>query len=303
MNISTHLFASFMGLLSVSLTATTLITATIPTGQNMTVNRVNLEPAFVEEFDSAPSFWNAQSNPQGRWKTNYYFDQQETLHPNGWQSRTLVPNGELQYYGDPAVGPSAFEWKDGVLDIVAQPNPEATNPITHGLPYLSGLITTEKSFAQETGYFEARVAYPGGKGVWPAFWLLPVPHLKDGWGVANGPQEIDIFESIGEAGRLYFTVFTQGPKGEKTDSHMVWQTTKDLSQFHTYGLLLTKKEIVWYLDDQEVRRVANTDFHEPAYMLLNLAIGGKWPGAPDKDTQFPARMRIDWVRAYRLRAQ
>lgn len=264
------------------------------------LDRSRLALAFAEEFDRAPDFWHAASNPKGRWKANYYFGVQDPNAPDGWQSRTLVPNQELQYYGDPHEDMDAFEWQDGVLDIVGQQNPYADDPRTGRLPYLSGLITTEKSFAQATGYFEARIAYPSGKGLWPAFWLLPVPDMASGRPQAAGAQEIDIFESIGAPGQLYFTIFADNG-GVKIPEQQPVQTDLDLSQFHTYGLLLTRDEVVWYVDDREMHRAPNRDFHRPAYMLLNLALGGEWPGAPDATTPLPARMRIDWVRAYRFK--
>ncbi len=266
------------------------------------VDRSKLVMTFDEEFDRPPSFWNAATRPDGRWKTNYYFGIQDLADPRGWESRTLVPNGELEYYAD-AAGPSnPFSWEHGALALVARPNPDLAGVQTHHLPYLSGLITTEKSFNQRYGYFEARIALPVGKGLWPAFWLLPQPKMVNGWAQPVGQQEIDIFECIGEQGALYFTNFSDdGGRKVADDVGRQFFTNADLTQYHSYGLLLTPTDIVWYFDDQEVRRRPNRDFHMPAYILLNLAVGGDWPGKPDTTTQFPARMRIDWVRAYKLK--
>lgn len=263
------------------------------------LDRSQLHMTFEDGFDAPPAFWHATKNPGGRWKTNYYFSFQDTNHPKGWEPRTLEPNKELEYYGDPYEGMSPFEWHDGILDIVARPNPFKADPRTHGLPYLSGVITTEKSFNQQYGYFEARVALPVGKGLWPAFWMLPTPVMKDGWPQGRGHQEIDIFEVIGEPGTVRVTAITD-EGGQKTPNQEAIETGTDLSLFHTYGVMLTKQDVIWYFDDVEVRRVPNKDFHFPAYMLLNLAVGGEWPGNPDETTLFPARMRIDWVRAYSL---
>lgn len=271
-----------------------------PTGAAEPLDRSRMELVFDEGFDRPPSFWDATKNPQGRWKTNYYFGIQDLDQQKGWESRTLVPNKERQFYGDPHRRMGSFEWKDGVLTIVARPNPFRADPRVNGLPYLSGLITTEKSFTQAGGYFEARIAIPSGKGIWPAFWLLPVPEVKDGWPVPAGDQEIDIFESIGEPGKLYFTYFNH-EGGKKIPHQQATDTKLDLARFHTYGMLVTKEELVWYLDGKEMRRAPNRDFHRPAYMLLNLAVGGEWPGNPDATTKFPARMKIDWVRAYKLK--
>lgn len=271
-------------------------------GQGRMLDRTALAQTFDEEFHHAPDFWDAKTNPAGRWKTNYSFSVQDTDAANGWESRTLAPNGEGQYYGDPAKGMSAFTSAQGVLTITGQPNRFRTDPRTHGLPYLSGLITTEKSFNQRYGYFEIRAALPMGKGIWPAFWLLPQPRMVDGWAQSSGQQEIDVFESIGEGGTLYFTDFSDdGGRKVADETSRTYYTSADLTQFHTYGVLVTPKNLTWYVDDRQVRRRPNIDFHMPAYMLINLAIGGEWPGMPDQTTRFPARMQIDWVRAYRLK--
>lgn len=264
------------------------------------LDRSGLKLVFDESFDRPPSFWDPDRGVQGRWKTNYFFGEQDADHPKGWTSRTLEPNGELQYYARPGDIPAAFVWKDGVLSLVAQPNPDPADRLRHGLPFVSGLITTEKSFRLDAGYFEARMAFPQGKGLWPAFWLLPEPALEAGKPTNPGGQEIDIVESIGEPGRIYQTVFTD-TDGTKVKNARAFETHADLGQFHVYGVLVTKSDIIWYFDDVEVRRVANIDFHRPAYLLLNLAVGGDWPGAPDAGTKFPAAMRIDWVRAYRVK--
>ena len=268
-------------------------------GPQAGLDRSSLSLTFEETFDRAPRFRDAGKEPEGRWKTNFFFGVQQPDHPMAWTSRTIAGNGELQYYASPLAVPSPFEWKDGILSIVARKTPEAVRTRVHGLPYLSGLITTEKSFSQSGGYFEARIALPHGRGLWPAFWLLPDPKIENGNPVHPGGQEIDVFESIGEPGTLYHTVFTDRD-GAKVKDAQKFETSENLGAFHTYGVLVTTGSIVWYFDDLEVRRVTNKDFARPAYLLLNLAVGGNWPGAPDARTQFPAAMRIDWVRAYRL---
>jgi beta-glucanase (GH16 family) len=266
------------------------------------LDRSLLVQTFDEKFEAPPSFWNAQTNPTGRWKTNFYFGIQDVDAPDGWQSRTLQPNGEGEYYGDPAAGMNPFEWSKGQLTIVGRPNPYRDDARTHHQPYLSGLITTEKSFNQRYGYFEIRAALPQGTGIWPAFWLLPQPNMVNGWAQSAGQQEIDIFETIGEPGKLYFTNFTDdGGRKVPDEIGRQYYSNADLTQFHTYGLLLTSRDIVWYFDDREVRRRPNLNFHMPAFMLINLAVGGNWPGMPDASTPFPARLKIAWVKAYRIK--
>ncbi len=264
------------------------------------IDRQGLRLVFAEDFDAAPNFYDARTAPRGRWKTNYFFGVQDIDHPIGWGSRTIDVNKEMQYYAPPlpAAG-SPFEVRDGVLAIVAQPNRNIADRRTNGLPYTSGLITTEKSFSAATGYFEARIAMPTGKGLWPAFWLLPVPRMENGNPMEPGKQELDVVETIGEPGRIHLTVFTD-ENGRKARNGSHYDTRADLTDFHVYGVKLTEQDITWYFDDREVRKVPNVDFHRPAYLLLNLAVGGEWPGAPDATTQFPARMKVDWVRVYAL---
>ncbi len=264
------------------------------------LDRSTLELVFEDSFDRPPAFWTADGNPAGRWKTSYFFGEQDPNHPSGWTSRTLEPNGELQYYAQPTDSPPVFEWHKGILSIVARKNPRPNDPARHGLPFVSGLITTEKSFSLDSGYVEARLALPEGKGLWPAFWLLPVPVMKGGQPTHPGGQEIDIVESIGEPGRIYQTVFTDRA-GDKIRNARAFDAGADLGAFHVYGVAVSRFAIIWYVDDVEVRRAANIDFHRPAYLLLNLAVGGHWPGPPGEATKMPARLRIDWVRAYRMK--
>ncbi|WP_168176268.1 glycoside hydrolase family 16 protein [Novosphingobium sp. PC22D] len=260
------------------------------------LDRSKLELVFAEEFDEPISFYDVEHAPEGRWKTNFRHGVQDPASPIAWQARTLVPNEELQYYGDPFRDANPFEWRPGELTIVATRS-EVGAP--HGLPYLSGLITTETSFEQTYGYFEARVTMPVGKGLWPAFWLIPglVPQPEPG---APQPiREVDVFENIGKDGEVYASVHREEDGRHITDNQRIPVDT--VTEPHTYGVLVGRNTITWYVDDVAVKESPNVDFHKPAHMLLNLAVGGDWPGNPDATTRFPARMTIDWVRAYRLK--
>jgi beta-glucanase (GH16 family) len=263
-----------------------------------TLASMPLRLSFAEEFDRPASFYHPQQAPRGQWKTNYFFSVQPTLAPRGWESRTLRANHELQYYGDPFDGTGSFSSRPGSLEIIARPNPYLAEAKTHGLPYLSGLITTETSHAQRYGFFEARLTMPVAKGLWPAFWLLPVPKMVAGHAAQTGQQEIDVVENVGDRDRVFLTVHHDAGGKKKGDSGSV--QVGDVARPHDYGVLWSRDWIVWYIDRREVRRVRNRDFHTPAYMLLNLAVGGDWPGSPDAATHFPARLSIDWVRAYSI---
>ncbi|MCK8783309.1 family 16 glycosylhydrolase [Roseomonas sp. NAR14] len=223
---------------------------------------------FDDEFDSFS--WSA-SGKGTTWRTQWDY------------GRTLSDNNEQEYYSDASVGFDPFSVRDGVLTITGQPGSNAL-----GLPYVSGMINSQKSFAQTYGYFEMRAELPAGKGLWPAFWLLP----QDG----SWPPEIDIFEMIGtDPSTLYFSAGTKTGTGTSVAAH-----TPDTSDgFHTFGVLWAPDDLTYYVDGNVVAQIATpADMHKAMYIVVNLAIGGNWPGSPDGTTEFPAEMNIDYIRAY-----
>ncbi|MGE0745909.1 MAG: family 16 glycosylhydrolase [Rhodospirillales bacterium] len=241
----------------------------------------SLHRTFTDNFDSL-SLDTAAT--EGTWKTAYYTG----LH-------TLSQHNELQYYLDPheagsgsrALGVNPFSIADGVLTIRAAPAAPSIRPYIDDLPYTSGMITTETSFAQTYGYFEMRAQLPAGQGLWPAFWLLPADRT---W-----PPEIDIMEMIGSVPTvLNTTAIAPGAIHNRS------VTVADMTAgFHTYGLDWTAQKIAWYFDGQKVFEIDTpASMHKPMYMLANLAVGGDWPGAPDATTAFPAEYRIDYIRAW-----
>jgi beta-glucanase (GH16 family) len=152
---------------------------------------------------------------------------------------------------------------------------------------VSGLITTQPSFAQAFGYFEAGLQLPAGKGLWPALWLLPIDMT---W-----PPEIDIMESIGDPLTAYMSTHS------KAEADFTQKVAVDGPGFHTFAVSWDPGSVVWYVDRRVVaRKPTPADMHKPMYLLANLAVGGTWPGAPDDSTRFPARYRIAFIRAYRF---
>lgn len=253
----------------------------------------NLKLTFADEFDGI-SLYNPNTG-QGTWKTAF------THGPaDGWGSgntRTLIDNGEKQIYVDPnyagdpakskaALGLNPFDVENGVLSITASKLSAADSAKLFGYQYASGLLTTEKTFAQTYGYFEIRAELPMEKGMFPAFWLLPTSRT---W-----PPEIDIFESIG-------TDFISGGSIAPDDKDAFRTFFPDgLSGFHTYGLRWDADKITWYIDGKAVGSVPTPDsMHQDMYLLVNLAVGGNWAGDPAADFT-SEEMRIDYVRAYSL---
>jgi beta-glucanase (GH16 family) len=169
-------------------------------------------------------------------------------------------------------------------------------PYLEGQKYISGLLTTYDSFSQLYGYFEIRAQIPIGKGFWPTFWLLPKVDLPN-------PPEIDILEARGsEPTMLSLTVhYNLDSKPVMAPSPFKVTVPDQTVGFHRYGVLWNDEFVAWYFDGQRIAYMATpADLHSPMYILLNLAVGGGWPGNPDSTTVFPGNFLIDYIRVYPL---
>jgi beta-glucanase (GH16 family) len=248
--------------------------------------------AFADEFDTFRPY----RDGAGVWRTTF---RKGPADDDDLNVRTLKPNHELQLYvdpdmrglggkGGPPLGLNPFAVRSGVLEVAARPAPPQLEARLGGYRYISGLITTQPSFAQTYGYFEMRARLPRGKGVWPAFWLLPAD--------LSWPPEIDVMESIGDPSKVYATLHSKVVKAEGAEVRI----TPD--EFHTFSVSWDRDQVIWFIDGREVKREPTpADMHKPMYMLANVALGGGWAGAPDQTTPFPARMQIDYIRAYRFK--
>ena len=216
-----------------------------------------------------------------------------------------VNAGELQWYvnpdyrpanGSPAL-PNPYSIQGGILTIEATPADGTIRSTIGGQTYTSGVVSTYHEFSQTYGYFEMRAELPAGKGLWPAFWLMP---SDGGW-----PPEIDVMEQLGkDPGTIYTTVHSKVAGAEQVaGNHFqtgAGEKVGDTSTgFHTYGVDWEPDTITWYYDGRQVFQAATpADANKPMYMIANLAVGGNWPGNPDGSTPFPADMKIDYLRAY-----
>jgi beta-glucanase (GH16 family) len=160
--------------------------------------------------------------------------------------------------------------------------------------YTSAEIAT--SFAQEYGRFEARIKLPSGVGLWPAFWMTPESTKAN-----TVPGEIDIIEVNDQdpdevSGYAHDgAIFSY--KAEKL------LATPPSSEFHVYGVDWTPTGITWTLDGKSyghINAYKNWPFDQPFIMLLDLAVGGNWPGPPTSETVFPAVMQVSWVHVYKI---
>jgi beta-glucanase (GH16 family) len=262
------------------------------------LDRAGLVQTFGDEFDTFS--WDSEHAPgvpieQGTWVTNYHWGA-----PYARDSRTLVGNGEIEVYSDQAfrgtsnkpLGVNPFRVTNGVLQIIAGPAPEGVRPYIWDHQYTSGLISSQHSFSQQYGVFEMRARVPKGRGLWPAFWLVPLDRL--------GPAELDIMEVLGHETAILYTTWHSGETGAHTSYSTRTPVADMAADFHVYRLDWSKDELKWFFDGVEVgRKSTPSDMHRPMFLIANLAIGGYWPKNPDAATHFPAVYEIDWIRVYR----
>jgi beta-glucanase (GH16 family) len=207
-------------------------------------------------------------------------------------------NSELEYYTKSTS--NVAQDGQGHLAITARKENPAGYQCWYGsCTYTSGRILTSGKFTQAYGRFEASIKIPKGQGIWPAFWMLGDGNA--GWPTAG---EIDIMENIGKLpNTVYGTVHGPGYSGAGGigGNKTIGSALGDA--FHTYAVDWSPNLIVWTLDGQEYFRItpANINgntwvYNHPFYMILNVAVGGNWPGNPDASTSFPQTMLVDYVR-------
>jgi len=171
--------------------------------------------------------------------------------------------------------------------------------------FTSGRIKTKGLFETTYGRFEARIKLPIGQGIWPAFWMLGADIDQVGWPACG---EIDIMEYLGQEPRaLHGTIHGPGHYGNSaiTKKHVLGQGGFNLG-FHEFALEWSEASIVWYVDGfayhsatpADLPRGATWVYNHPFFILLNVAVGGRWPGSPDETTVFPQTMLVDYVRVY-----
>jgi|HubBroStandDraft_6_1064221.scaffolds.fasta_scaffold02064_2 beta-glucanase (GH16 family) len=261
------------------------------------LNRAELIETFDDEFSDFR--WYAEGAIYGKpgggiWRTNFGYAGVQDRN-----SRNLPSNGEQQIYVDRGfrgtaaapLGLDPFRINDGVLEITADRTPDRVKPYIWNYEYTSGLITSRDTFSQRYGVFEVRARVPKGRGLWSCIWLLPA---AGGW-----PPEIDILEILGDRPTTLVTTWHSAASGEHTMGPVATEIPDASADFHTYAIDWDADQIRWYFDGFEVAHAQTpADMHVPMYLLMNLAVGGNWPGSPDTNTQFPAALSIDWIRAY-----
>ncbi len=173
--------------------------------------------------------------------------------------------------------------------------------------YTSARMRTAKKGDWKYGRFEIRAKLPGGKGMWPAIWMLPTDWVYGGW-AASG--EIDIVELKGHLPNIVRGTLHYGggwPNNRHTGDGDTLKSGAFVDEFHLFALEWDSTEIRWYVDDslyqtQTKWYTAGAPYPAPFdrrfHLLLNVAVGGNYPGNPDETTVFPQMMAVDYVRVY-----
>lgn len=240
--------------------------------------------------------YNQVSNPSYQLVWSDEFDGTE-INSNKWVFETGAGgwgNNELQYYKTENTIVT-----NGTLSIIAKQEDYG------GQNYTSSRLITKGKYAFTYGKAEIKAKLPKGQGIWPAIWMLGSNIDSVNWPNCG---EIDIMELLGhEPNKIYGTAHGPDFYGSGGISKSITLSQGDFSyDFHIFSIEWDSSTIKWYVDGNfyhsisktEIEKIGTWVFNKDFFLLLNLAIGGDWPGSPDSTTEFPKTMTVDYVRVY-----
>ena len=213
-----------------------------------------------------------------------------------WQLETgdNVNNHERQYYTS-GTNNAALDGQGHLVITAKRENPGNYNCWYGRCEYTSARLNTAGKFGQAYGHFETRMKLPRGQGMWPAFWML---------GGGNWPTdgEIDIMENVGfEPNTVHGTIHGPGYSGAGGIG-AAYNGPNFSDDFHTYAIDWSPNQIKWYVDGNlyQTRTPADLNGNRWVYdhnffLIMNLAVGGYWPGDPNGSTVFPQQLVVDYV--------
>ncbi|MCQ4079064.1 glycoside hydrolase family 16 protein [Streptomyces sp. RB6PN25] len=212
-----------------------------------------------------------------------------------------VNNHEREYYTS-GTNNAALDGQGDLVITVRKENPANYQCWYGSCQYTSARLSTAQTFTQAYGHFEARMKIPRGQGMWPAFWMLGDDIGSVGWPNCG---EIDIMENIGkEPGTVHGTIHGPGYSGSNGlgAAYTLPNGQAFADGFHTFAVDWSPNSVSFSVDGNvyETRTPADVGsnkwvFDHPFYIILNLAVGGYWPGDPDSSTQFPQQLVVDYV--------
>jgi beta-glucanase (GH16 family) len=246
------------------------------------------------------------------WSDEFDASQGSSLNPDDWTCRiggSGWGNSERQYYTDRPENVSHSG--DGTLVItVLEENPDDYSCWYGECTYTSARCNTVEKVEFTYGKVEARIRLPFGQGLWSALWMLggENDYPEADWPAAG---EIDIMENLGsEPQTVHGTIHGPGYSGGggvRGSLHLDEPVNED---FHVFGIEWEPNVIRWYVDGEEYFTVTPDSingrdwvYDHDFFLLMNIAVGGTWPGLPDETTQFPQTMEFDWIRLYQRQAE
>ncbi len=205
-------------------------------------------------------------------------------------------NNELQYYTDREE--NAY-LADGSLII------EAKEESFDNRDYTSARIITKDNCEYAFGRVDVRAILPEGQGIWPAIWMLGGNFAEVGWPACG---EIDIMELVGhEPSRVHGTAHW-GPQGQSWShnqgEHYDISGKKFSEEFHVFTIIWEPGKIEWFVNDNKFFTLTPATvseqwrFDQEFFFIMNIAVGGNWPGSPNSTTQFPQQMIVDYIRVF-----
>ena len=211
-------------------------------------------------------------------------------------------NNELQYYSD---DDSTAFIQDGKLVIRADLVPQGTGSSDNLRYFSSARLRTSGKGDWRYGRIEVKAKLALGQGIWPAIWMLPTDWMYGGWPESG---EIDIMEHVGyDPGRVHGSIHT-GSYNHKINTQRGGSKLLDKisSKFYVYAIEWYEDRIDFLIDDSKYFSFQNDGkndfntwpFNQRFHLLINIAVGGDWPGSPDETTQFPTEMELEYVRVY-----
>jgi beta-glucanase (GH16 family) len=211
-------------------------------------------------------------------------------------------NNELEYYTNRLE--NASQQNGNLVIKVVQEKYTGSDGVTRN--YTSARLKSQGKFSQAYGRFEARIKIPRGQGIWPAFWMLGNDIDKPGWPACG---EIDIMENIGkEPSLVHGTIHGPGYSGANGigSPYALSNDQRFADDFHIFAVEWEPNVIRFYVDDHlyatrtpaELPKGTKWVYDHPFFILLNVAVGGYWPGNPDASSVFPQTMLVDYVRVY-----
>jgi beta-glucanase (GH16 family) len=297
--------------------------APILVSSNVTINAIAAASGYSNSSMASQAFSPGIASGTLVWSDEFANSGNAAAQPNAstWTydvGTDCCGNNELETYCAWAsttgpcnpTNPNAYAGTDGYLHIVAE------QPTAGTATYTSARLKTQGLFSFQYGRIEARIMLPESQGMWPAFWMLGNNIVTNPWPACG---EADIMEHIDGNN----TPFGGPPSGGPSPGYDWMQssihgtglnggtpyTTAGFSAaaWHTYGMIWTKGQIQYYIDDQTKPYETFTPSTQPGtwpfdqgpqFIILNLAVGGDWPGSPNSTTVFPSSMLVDYVRIY-----